>query len=110
MSPADRLSESLDDLRQAARRGDFAAFDSLAGRLAQDVAALEATPPDPPTLQRLISTAADLTVLLQAAGQGLAAARRRLAEIETVRRGLGTYGGNGQRRHLATPSGATRRL
>lgn len=110
MTPAERLSLSLEEARQAARRGDFAAFDGLAGRLSQDMAALETAPPDPPTVQGLMARAADLTVLLQAAGQGLEAARRRLAEIETVRRGLGTYGGDGQRRHLATTSGAIRRV
>lgn len=110
MSPADRLAASLDDLRHAATHGDFAAFDQLAGRLSADVAALETTPPDPATLRRLKARAAALATLLHAAGQGLAAARHRLAEIEAVRRGLGTYDGDGQRRALGVPGGTTRRV
>jgi len=110
MMPADRLAGSLDALRLAARQGDFAAFDHLAGRLADELAALETDPPDLETLARLSAQATDLLVLLQAAGQGLAAARRRLTEIEAVRRGLGTYGRDGQRRSLGVSVAPTHRV
>lgn len=110
MTPADLVAETLGALRQAALRGDFAAFDGLAGPLATQAAALEAAPPDQPTLQALQRSAAELATLLQAVGQGLGAARRRLNEIESVRRGRGTYGGDGLRRTLGLGGETTRRV
>jgi hypothetical protein len=110
MHPADQLATSLEDLRRAAMNGDFATIDQLSGQIADGVAALSDVPQDEAGLRRLIGRAADLSVLLRAAGEGLAAARRRLAEIEAVRRGLGTYGSDGQRRALASLTAASRRL
>lgn len=110
MTPADHLFQILESLRVAARRGDFAAFDQLAGDMAAAVAALGAAPPDAPTVHRLVARATEVSVLLQASGQGLAAARRRLAEIDAIRRGLGTYGGDGRRRAIGQTSATTRRL
>jgi hypothetical protein len=110
MHPAERLATSLEDLRLAALHGDFAKIDHLAGHIADGVAGLADLPPDEAELKRLMGRAADLTVLLRAAGEGLAAARRRLAEIEAVRRGLGTYGRDGQRRTLGALIAASRRL
>lgn len=110
MTPADRLGDSLAALRDAVRQGDFSAFDRLSARLGAEVAELEAAPPDPGSLQMLKLRAAELSELLQAAGQGLAAARRRLTEIDTLRKGLGTYGGDGRRRALGPTPASTRRV
>lgn len=110
MRPARMLPTALADLRKAALEGDFARIDQLSGRIADGIADLADLPTDEAELRRLRGSAADLTVLLRAAGEGLAAARRRLAEIESVRLGLGTYGRDGQRRAIGAPGVASRRL
>ena len=110
MEPADRLQEALSALRGAALRGDLAAFDGLAGQLADLVAAVEAEMPAEEVLIRLRDAARETAALLEASGRGLGAARRRLSELETLRKGLGTYGVDGQRRRLRSGPATERRF
>lgn len=109
MRPADRLLTTLDALRAAARCGDFAALGRLATQLAADLAAIEAAPP-PAQLATMKASAAEVAVLLQAAERGLSAARRRLAEIERLRSGPVTYGGDGRPQMLAGTTASLRRV
>lgn len=110
MTPADRLLATLEALRTAARCGDFAALGRLAGQVATDLAAVEAAAPGPAQLAVMKASAAEVAVLLQAAERGLAAARRRLAEIERLRNGPVTYGGDGRRQPLTGAVTAIRRV
>ena len=110
MRPADRLLATLDALRAAARCGDFAALGPLTARVAADLAATEAATPPPAQLAAMKASAAEVAVLLHAAERGLAAARRRLAEIERLRSGPVTYGGDGRPQNLAGTTPALRRV
>lgn len=110
MRPAERLLAALDALREAARRGDFAALAGLAERIGADLALLEQTPPTQRTLAEIRARAAEIPVLLQAAERGLAAARQRLAEMERLRTGPVTYGGDGRRQKLTGPADSLRRV
>lgn len=110
MSHAETLVLTLEDLGLAARRGDFAALGALADRLTASLAEVEAAPPAKGDLQAIQASAARVSALLDAVAQGLAAARRRMAEIDAVRRGLDTYGGDGRRRSLNLPAKDSRRV
>lgn len=110
MTPADHLHQTLEDLRASVQAGRLAEFGPLADRLAETVATWEQTPGDAARLPELRRIAAETAALLEASRRGLNAARQRLAELEALHRGLGTYGGNGQRRHLPTPPATGRRV
>jgi hypothetical protein len=97
VAEAERL---LDRVFAALMAGDLAS-------LPEHVAALEAWSPDGLAglgvghLGRLRAKAERNASCLEAAGRGLRAAQRRLAEIRTAGQGLQTYDGQGQRRTLA---------
>jgi hypothetical protein len=110
MPTADLLEDTLAALREAARDGRLADFDALASRLDDAVKALEHQPPNPARLHRLRRCASETAAILQAARQGVEAARQRLAELETLRRGLGTYGDDGRRRQLLAWARTERRV
>lgn len=110
MRPAERLLTLLDGLRAAARSGDFAGMGRLTAQIAADLAALEATPPRPAQLADLRARAAEVATLLQAAERGLSAARQRLAEIERLRTGPVTYGGDGRPQTLSGAPPSLRRV
>lgn len=110
MTPADNLEAALDDLAQALRAGRLQAMGALGDRLADAVAALDGTLPDAARLQALRRQAGDTAVLLQAARQGVDAALRRMAELDALRSGLGTYGDDGRRQRLRTQARTERRL
>jgi SLT domain-containing protein len=110
MLPADRLDAALAALRRAAREGRLDAFDTLAAQVSQAIAAMEQSATDARRLQALRRSAQDTAAILQAVRQGLDAARHRLAELETLRQGLGTYGDDGRRRQLQAPGRTERRI
>ncbi len=110
MTPADQLHKTLEALREAVRAGNLAEFGPLADRLAETVASWEQAPRDSARLPELRRIAAETATLLEASRRGLNAARQRLAELDALHRGLGTYGGNGQRRHLPTAPATGRRV
>ena len=77
---------------------------------ADAVAALDGSLPDAARLQALRRQAGDIAVLLEAARQGVDAALRRMAELDALRSGLGTYGDDGRRQRLRTQARTERRL
>jgi NADPH-dependent ferric siderophore reductase len=101
--PPDRVAEVealLDRVHAALMAGDLSALPAC-------VAMLE-TLGDPPfgtvgadALQRLRAKADRNARCLEAAGRGLRAAQRRLAEIRGAGRALNTYDGTGQRQAIA---------
>ena len=105
MSGSEALLVTLDDLRGAALEGRFEVLERLLPQLNAQIGLCD-RPPDPTVLAR----ARDLISLLAASAQGLNAARRRLCDLEQVRRGGGTYGVNGQRQRLSVPAAESRRL
>lgn len=94
------IEELLDRVHAALLAGDLTA---LAGQLAQ----LEGFSPEAlrevgaAGLARLRAKADRNARCLEAAGRGLRAAQRRLAEIRAAGQGLQTYDGAGQRRTFA---------
>lgn len=110
MRPDDDPLQILDELRLALLRGDLAALEPLAVRLDQSCIDLSRHPASPDSLHEIGRRASETMELLAAAGRGVLAAKRRLVEIATVRQGLVTYGGTGQRQVLDPPGSALRRV
>lgn len=110
MPEIDALEATLLALRTAARRGDLGGLLPLSARLEEQMAAISQSLPEEERLQSLRASAAETAALLDAALRGLTAARTRLAEINAVRSGAGTYGDDGQRRRLSVPARDSKRL
>lgn len=110
MPTVDLLEGALEALRQAAREGRLADLDALSGQLADAVKAVEQNPLRADRLTHLRRCATETATILQAARQGVEAARQRLSELDTLRRGLGTYGDDGRRRQLQVTSRTERRV
>jgi hypothetical protein len=110
--PADpfaALEALLDAVHAALLAGDLAALSPLAESL--EAAAPPAGPPPAATAARLRAKAARNARCLEAAGRGLRAAGRRLAESRAAALGVVTYDGAGRRTLLpATAPGLARRL
>ncbi|MEY4984793.1 MAG: hypothetical protein RIR62_3059 [Pseudomonadota bacterium] len=85
----------LGAIRDALLRGDLQALPALASALDAGLGDLQAL--SAPDLERLRAEAARTAACLGAAKAGLAAARRRLAEIRAGADGLQTYDRNGQK-------------
>jgi hypothetical protein len=95
-------AESLLDAMQAAlRAGDLAALAPIGRDLAAFIRRVEAEPPAHPLAPRLGDHARRTLDLLESAGRGLAAARRRVAELAEATRGLSTYDATGRRHPVA---------
>ena len=90
------MSEALNlmhNLRQALLSGDLAAL----ARLEQALTAIHSTAPaDPDESAELRRLAEGNQSLLRAAGRGLRATQRRLAEIARAEQGLATYDPRGR--------------
>ena len=100
----DRALETLLDAEhEAIRRGELSALEGLSRRTEDLLEKLIAGPaPDVEYLERLRAKAARNAATLVAAGRGVRAARRRLAELFQAAEGLDTYDANGRRNGLAT--------
>jgi len=101
MTATENLSTVIDDLRSALCAGNLSALASLAERMGTGLSDLEATGPGAGDLAALRAKAAEVESLLAAAGRGLIAGRRRLAEVRELQRGLGTYDREGRKHRLA---------
>lgn len=110
MQQVDTILSVYADLREALRRGDFVALDSIAARIAVALDDLAGAAPDAVDLDLLRAEAERAADLLDAASRGVAAARRRIAEIEAVRAGRATYAVDGRRQAIARPSEPPRRI
>lgn len=97
----------LDQIREAARKGDFAELERLNLTLED---ALLGHPPDEATLHEIRAKAEETTALLQASISGVLAAKQRLDDIRTIRSGGGTYDGDGRRQTLAQLARDSRRF
>jgi hypothetical protein len=96
----DLLASEARDLRQ----GDLSRLAERAEAKSALLAALEAAPAARgPALERLRAEAARNAALIEAAAQGVRAARDRLAVLVRAAAGSDTYDGGGRRRHLAGP-------
>ncbi len=104
-----RLLQLLDESRAAIRRADFAALENLTKAI---LAAADAPGASTAELAAVKAGAARNTVLLEAAAEGLRAARRRVTDIRAARAGLATYDGRGARQRLepATPVSLRQRV
>jgi hypothetical protein len=101
MSATENLTTAIDALRSALCAGNLSALASLAEQMGAELSELEATGPGTEDLAVLRAKAAEVESLLAAAGRGLIAGRRRLAEVRELQRGLGTYDREGRKLRLA---------
>jgi hypothetical protein len=100
----ERLEKLVGDTAEALRRGDLSAIGPLA---AQTTAALEALggETEGARLQALREKAKKNALALEAAGRGVRAARRRLAEIVAARSGVQTYDNSGKTQRVGGVAG-----
>lgn len=100
----ERLEKLVSDTAQALRRGDLAAIGPLAE---QTSAALEdlGGETDGSRIEALRNLAKKNALALEAAGRGVRAARRRLAEIVAARSGVQTYDNAGKMQRVGGPVG-----
>lgn len=110
MPQVDAVLTVYADLRAALRQGDFAALEGIAARIEVALDALAGADPTAGDLDLLRAEALRAADLLDAAGRGVAAARRRIAEIDAVRQGRATYAVDGRRQVIARPSAPPRRV
>lgn len=92
---AHRLEAELDAIHAALRAGRLRDLEGLTQALQATLADMQ--PLDAATLKRLQSKAARNASALVAAGRGVRAAARRLAEIRAVQDGFVSYGPAGER-------------
>lgn len=104
----DALTDGLDRIRDALRRGDYAALAALAQQIEQALPVANAL--NAPALAKLRADAERTAACLAAARSGFRAARRRLAEIRAGAGGLATYDRNGRVERGATGAGRQKRL
>lgn len=102
---ADPLSDTLDAIRAALRRGDFAALADLSHRAEAQM--LLPRRPDAASLNALRARADATGACLQAAARGIRAAERRMADLREG--GLSTYDLQGRRQTLTAATSQTRR-
>lgn len=91
---ADALTDGLDRLRHALRRGDYAALAALTRQIEQALPMANGLSSQ--ALANLRADAERTAACLAAARSGLRAARRRLAEIRAGAGGLATYDSHGR--------------
>ena len=104
-SALDRLEKVVGETARAIRVGDLAAMGGLAERTAAALSEL-GTETDSVQIAALRVSAERNAVALEAAGRGVRAARRRLAEITSARGGMKTYDGAGNTQKIGGPLGA----
>ncbi|MFN4159288.1 MAG: hypothetical protein ACK4GO_12895 [Gemmobacter sp.] len=96
---AEAIETALDRIHASVMAGDLAALPAQVEMLEERMQESAGAPPSA-QLDRLRTKAARNALCLEAAGRGLRAAQRRLAEIRAATIGLQTYDGQGQRRVL----------
>jgi hypothetical protein len=96
------LADRLDDLHAALRGGKLHDLTALAQAITEQATALHAA--DPACLPLLQRKAARNAACLQAAANGIRAARRRLKEIRAMASGGATYDRDGRREGSAVPA------
>lgn len=99
----------LDQMHQAILIADFAALGLLAPQLDSALIGL-AQPTNSAVLQRIVSKAERNAACLMAAGRGVRAALRRVAEVRGAGAGLITYDGSGKRADIGMTGQLTRRF
>ena len=104
----DFLEPLLDQMHDAILAADFATLSLLA--LTLDAALVALNKADQALLQRISRKAARNAACLQAAGRGVRAAVRRLAEVRQNAAGLVTYDGAGKRAEHGGPGQMARRF
>lgn len=102
---AEPLADTLDQIRAALRRGDYAALPALSGRAEEQMLSLAV--PDAARLGALRASAESTGGCLLAAMRGIRAARQRLADLKEGT--LSTYDTQGRRQRLSTGDAPTRR-
>ena len=106
--PDNQIEGLLDQMHVAILHADFAALDPLAQALELEMAALRQ--PDEPLLRRISHKAMRNATCLQAAGRGVRAAQRRVAEVRQTSSRLVTYDDSGKRAELGASGQLARRL
>ena len=104
-SAFDRLEKVVRDTALAARTGNLAAMGELAARTDATLAELGGEV-DSARLEALHDLAQRNAKALEAAGRGVRAARRRLAEIASVHAGVQTYDIDGRTKKIGGPTGS----
>jgi hypothetical protein len=104
----DTMERLLDQMHTAILTADFGALGPLAQALELALAGLDR--PNQALLQRISHKAARNATCLQAAGRGVRAAVRRLAEVRQNAAGLVTYDGAGKRAAYGGPGQLARRF
>jgi hypothetical protein len=103
--PISALEELLDTEITAIQSADFTGLDAFADRKEALLAALTSGPaPEPRAIERLRAKARRNAAALDAAGRGLRAAGRRMAELARAGRPE-TYDAGGRRKGLAPATG-----
>ncbi|MEY4696962.1 MAG: hypothetical protein RIT14_1390 [Pseudomonadota bacterium] len=102
------MEAALGRLRAALRAADFAALEGITTEIAALTGQI-GRGADPAALRRIARLAEANAACLTAAGRGIRAARRRLAELGAGRR-LVTYDGAGQRQDRAAEGVPRRRV
>ncbi len=98
----------LDMMHSAILSADFAALAALTPNLETAVSAAE-TARDLALLRRISAKANRNAACLLAAGRGVRAAQRRIAELRDAARGFATYDGQGRRAQHDVSSHVSRR-
>jgi hypothetical protein len=99
----------LDAMHRAIMGADFAALGTLTPAL-EDALVFAQNSRDPALLKRLRDKANRNAACLLAAGRGVRAAQRRVAELRDANIGFATYDGRGKRAQHAVPARLTKRF
>ena len=101
----DRLEKAMADTAVAIRSGNLSIMGALADRTDTALAEL-GTETDTVRIRALRELARQNATALEAAGRGVRAARRRLAEVTSARSGVQTYDIAGNTQKIGGPSSA----
>lgn len=104
-SALDRLEKLVNDTTAAVRAGNLSVMGDLAQRTEATLDELGGEA-DTTRLAALRATAHRNALALEAAGRGVRAARRRLAEIFSVHNGIQTYDKIGKTKTIGGPGGS----
>lgn len=108
MHPEAQTIDLLDQIHTAILNADFARLSSLS--VAVETSLAQASPiKDAQTLQKIQGRAERNAACLLAAGRGIRAAQRRIAELRDAKQGFSTYTKSGQRAQHDQPSQVARR-
>lgn len=106
--PGNLVVAVLDQMHTTILQADYAAMDPLVAEL--ELALVEIGQPDQALLQQISRKAMRNAACLQAAGRGIRAALRRVAEVRQTASGLVTYDDTGKRADLRSQGHLTRRI